>query len=203
MRWSARRDCPTSRRLLQRRPVAGRVVAARQCLQRRSRKRIAAQRRQMGTREPKYGWRCPGSQRAAELPSVTTMAFAVVCRQRQPSSRDRACAEPGTCRTDSSPPGEPPCSPNRPTRSSSTDLSASRRAKVRPDRRSACAIGRGRSTTWLVTWLLVQSTPTGEAFPAQPAGFLMAGAGMLAGSLAPQWVKGRHGTHHNVVGVHS
>ena len=35
----------------------------------------------------------------------------------------------------------------------------------------------------IVTWVMFLATPLGEAFPAQLAGILMAGIGMLAGSL--------------------
>jgi Na+/proline symporter len=56
----------------------------------------------------------------------------------------------------------------------------------------------------LIGWLLFLVTPAGEAFPAQLAGFLMAGAGIVIGSLGPQvLVKNRHGSHHHIVGVHS
>ncbi|MCL1960731.1 MAG: sodium:solute symporter family protein [Desulfovibrionaceae bacterium] len=51
----------------------------------------------------------------------------------------------------------------------------------------------------IVTWVLFfpQITSLGEAFPGQLAGLLMAFAGMVAGSLLPQWLPDRHGhTHH-------
>lgn len=44
----------------------------------------------------------------------------------------------------------------------------------------------------LLTWLLFLVTPAGEAFPAQLAGLLAAGLGMLIGSLGPQAVPNRH-----------
>ena len=53
----------------------------------------------------------------------------------------------------------------------------------------------------ILTWVLFMATPAGETFPAQLAGFLMAAAGMVVGSLGPQALKNRHGSHHAVVGV--
>jgi Na+/proline symporter len=53
----------------------------------------------------------------------------------------------------------------------------------------------------VLTWLLFLLTPAGEAFPAQLAGVSMAIVGMLVGSLGPQAVKNRHGSHHRLVGV--
>ena len=53
----------------------------------------------------------------------------------------------------------------------------------------------------ILTWLLFMMSPAGEAFPAQLAGFLMAAVGMAIGSLGPQALKNRHGSHHHVVGV--
>jgi Na+/proline symporter len=53
----------------------------------------------------------------------------------------------------------------------------------------------------MLAWLLFMFTPAGEAFPAQLAGVLMSVLGMVVGSLGPQAVKNRHGTHHRVVGV--
>jgi solute:Na+ symporter, SSS family len=55
----------------------------------------------------------------------------------------------------------------------------------------------------VLAWLLFLYTPAGEAFPAQLAGVLMAVLGMVVGSLGPQAVRNRHGTHHRVVGVAS
>jgi Na+/proline symporter len=56
----------------------------------------------------------------------------------------------------------------------------------------------------LLGWLFFLATPAGKAFPAQLAGFLMAAAGVVIGSLGPQvLVKNRHGSHHHIVGVHS
>jgi len=45
------------------------------------------------------------------------------------------------------------------------------------------------------TWLLFLAMPWGEAFPAQLAGVLASFAGMLAGSLAPQWVANTRTPH--------
>jgi len=55
----------------------------------------------------------------------------------------------------------------------------------------------------ILTWSLFLATPAGATFPAQLAGFLMALLGMVVGSLGPQTVRNRHGTHHHIVGVHS
>jgi SSS family solute:Na+ symporter len=54
----------------------------------------------------------------------------------------------------------------------------------------ACGIG---------VWLLVMYTPAGEVFPAQLAGVLASLAGMLCGSLAPQWIADRHAGHHPLI----
>ncbi|MCL2590467.1 MAG: sodium:solute symporter family protein [Betaproteobacteria bacterium] len=51
----------------------------------------------------------------------------------------------------------------------------------------------------IATWVLFfpQITPLGKTFPGQLAGLLMAFAGMVAGSLVPQWLPNHHGhTHH-------
>jgi Na+/proline symporter len=53
----------------------------------------------------------------------------------------------------------------------------------------------------ILTWALFLATPAGAAFPAQLAGFLMAGVGMVVGSLVPQAIRNRHGSHHHIVGV--
>jgi Na+/proline symporter len=53
----------------------------------------------------------------------------------------------------------------------------------------------------LATWLFFLATPAGKAFPAQLAGLLASGAGMLVGSLSPQALADRHGTHHRLVGT--
>lgn len=55
----------------------------------------------------------------------------------------------------------------------------------------------------LLTWLLFLTTPAGEWFPAQLAGLLMAGAGMVLGSLGPQAVKNQHASHHRHPGMGS
>ncbi len=53
----------------------------------------------------------------------------------------------------------------------------------------------------VLAWLYFLATPAGEAFPAQLAGLAMGVAGMVVGSLGPQAVRNRHGSHHHVVGV--
>ena len=53
----------------------------------------------------------------------------------------------------------------------------------------------------ILAWLIFLATPAGDSFPAQLAGVLMAVVGMVMGSLGPQAVRNRHGTHHHVVGV--
>lgn len=55
----------------------------------------------------------------------------------------------------------------------------------------------------ILTWVLFLATPAGESFPAQLAGFMMAWVGLLIGSLGPQAIRNRHGSHHHIVGVHS
>jgi solute:Na+ symporter, SSS family len=55
----------------------------------------------------------------------------------------------------------------------------------------------------ILTWLMFMATPAGAAFPAQLAGFLMGIVGMVVGSLGPQALKNRHGSHHHVVGLPS
>lgn len=50
-------------------------------------------------------------------------------------------------------------------------------------------------------WLICLASPIGERFPAQLAGVLAAVAGMMAGSLLPQWVKSAHTQHHAVAGT--
>ena len=47
-------------------------------------------------------------------------------------------------------------------------------------------------------WTLLSATPAGLQVPAQLAGVCAAAAGMLLGSLAPQWLADRRGTHHAV-----
>jgi SSS family solute:Na+ symporter len=53
----------------------------------------------------------------------------------------------------------------------------------------------------LLAWLIFLATPAGVAFPAQLAGIAMAVVGMVVGSLGPQGVMNRHGSHHAVVGL--
>ena len=50
-------------------------------------------------------------------------------------------------------------------------------------------------------WLLLLLTPAGEAFPAQLGGFGLAVLGMVLGSLGPQSLRNRHGSHHRVAGL--
>ncbi len=52
----------------------------------------------------------------------------------------------------------------------------------------------------LLAWGMFLATPAGDEFPAQLAGVLAAGLGMLAGSLGPQTIANRHGSHHRLVG---
>ena len=52
----------------------------------------------------------------------------------------------------------------------------------------------------LVTWLLFMFTPAGEEFPAQLAGVLASFTGMLVGSLGPQALRNKHGSHHALAG---
>jgi Na+/proline symporter len=55
----------------------------------------------------------------------------------------------------------------------------------------------------ILTWALFLATPAGEQVPAQLAGFLMGMLGMLVGSLGPQALKNRHGSHHVLRGLDS
>jgi Na+/proline symporter len=55
----------------------------------------------------------------------------------------------------------------------------------------------------ILTWMMFMATPAGASFPAQLAGFVMGIVGMVVGSLGPQALKNRHGSHHHVVGVPS
>ncbi|KQV98005.1 sodium:solute symporter family protein [Rhizobacter sp. Root1221] len=61
---------------------------------------------------------------------------------------------------------------------------------------AALSIGLGAAV-----WLAFLNTSIGAVFPAQLAGFLAAIAGMLVGSLAPQVVLNRHGSHHVLAGA--
>ena len=54
----------------------------------------------------------------------------------------------------------------------------------------------------ILTWVLFLATPAGQSFPAQLAGFMLAWVGMVVGSIGPQAIANRHGTHHHIVGVH-
>ena len=51
------------------------------------------------------------------------------------------------------------------------------------------------------SWLIFVATPAGTVFPAQLVGVLMAVAGMVVGSLGPQAVQNRHGSHHRIAGL--
>lgn len=53
----------------------------------------------------------------------------------------------------------------------------------------------------VLSWLLFLLTPARELFPAQLAGFLMAGVGMVLGSLGPQAVRNVHASHHRHTGL--
>lgn len=53
----------------------------------------------------------------------------------------------------------------------------------------------------VLSWGLFLYTPAGADFPPQLAGILLAVAGMVVGSLGPQAIKNRHGSHHALVGV--
>lgn len=57
----------------------------------------------------------------------------------------------------------------------------------------------------IAVWVLFfpQVSPLGEAFPGQLAGLLAAFVGMVAGSLAPQWLKNRHEADHHVRGLNA
>jgi len=57
----------------------------------------------------------------------------------------------------------------------------------------------------IAVWILFmpQVSPLGEAFPGQLAGLLAAFAGLVAGSLAPQWLKNRHDADHHVRGLNA
>ena len=53
----------------------------------------------------------------------------------------------------------------------------------------------------IVTWLAFLLTPAGTEFPAQLAGFIAAVVGMFMGSLGPQALANRQGSHHKLSGV--
>ena len=55
------------------------------------------------------------------------------------------------------------------------------------------------------TWILFfpQVSGWGEAFPPQLAGLLAAVAGVVVGSLAPQWLRNRHEADHRVAGINA
>ena len=54
---------------------------------------------------------------------------------------------------------------------------------------------------WLMFVTPIALTPEDD-FPPQLAGIIAAIVGMLIGSLGPQLLKNRHGSHHHIVGVH-
>jgi SSS family solute:Na+ symporter len=53
----------------------------------------------------------------------------------------------------------------------------------------------------LLTWGIFLATPAGEQFPAQLAGVLASLVGMWIGSLGPQAIANKQGSHHRLVGV--
>ena len=53
----------------------------------------------------------------------------------------------------------------------------------------------------MLTWLLLLATPAGNEFPAQLAGVLASCAGMLLGSLMPQAIRNKHGSHRDFAGA--
>jgi solute:Na+ symporter, SSS family len=53
----------------------------------------------------------------------------------------------------------------------------------------------------VLAWLLCLYSPVGEAFPPQLGGFSMAVLGMFLGSLAPQFIRSHHGSHHRLQGL--
>jgi hypothetical protein len=57
----------------------------------------------------------------------------------------------------------------------------------------------------IATWVLFfpQLSTLGEAFPGQLAGLVAAFVGLVAGSLAPQWLKARHDADHHVRGLNA
>ena len=59
--------------------------------------------------------------------------------------------------------------------------------------------------TGIAVWVLFmpQVSPLGEAFPGQLAGLLAAVVGMVAGSLAPQWLANRHDADHHTRGLNA
>jgi SSS family solute:Na+ symporter len=63
----------------------------------------------------------------------------------------------------------------------------------------------GSVVAGIATWVLFfpQVSPWGEACPGQVAGLLAAFVGMVAGSLAPQWLKNRHESDHRVRGLNA
>ena len=52
----------------------------------------------------------------------------------------------------------------------------------------------------IASYLAFHGTRAGAAFPAELAGLLISGAGMLVGSLAPQALANRHGAHYRLAG---
>jgi len=60
-------------------------------------------------------------------------------------------------------------------------------------------------TAGIAVWILFmpQVSPLGERFPGQLAGLVAAFVGLVAGSLAPQWLKSRHDADHHVRGLNA
>jgi Na+/proline symporter len=52
----------------------------------------------------------------------------------------------------------------------------------------------------IVAYLAFRGTPAGAAFPAELAGLIGSGAGMVIGSLGPQALANRHGAHYRLAG---
>ena len=63
----------------------------------------------------------------------------------------------------------------------------------------------GSVTAGIAVWIafMPQVSVLGEFFPGQLAGLVAAVAGMLAGSLAPQWLPNRHDADHHVKGLNA
>jgi SSS family transporter len=53
----------------------------------------------------------------------------------------------------------------------------------------------------VVSWLMFLATPAGDEFPAQLVGVLMSALGMVIGSLGPQALRNRRGSHHRLAGL--
>ncbi|MCW7537288.1 sodium:solute symporter family protein [Aquabacterium sp. A7-Y] len=55
----------------------------------------------------------------------------------------------------------------------------------------------------IAAWLVLSQTAAGESFPPQLGGVLAGVLGLVIGSLCPQLLANRHGSHHRVIGVES